>query len=492
MVYPVFEESSIVTRCNADIEQFCGVFKNIETNIPISNDTGLSLKMDIADFDSMKGAIDEIMNYLNKGLENKSYVDEISHVSEEPIKQQLWIARTILFYQLLIFATTIMSNQTLYDSVMSNHSFKSELTTSEASPHKDKYPFKPEITEDRLKQFRMGIFGSITPTSDIDVGVQYIGDPLNFSGLTYVVACVESLFLIFTGKNSLDFDIEFYADMYLFPNGETDNIFYLHSDDFNEEQFKQMLPVVSKCIARNAIMAKSQDDFDTIITNFNAIKGASFNFLSEINMKSLSETAQYGEAKEEMKEFLTSSYDNQRLSYYESVAAAEIKKFQVASSIEAAKSLTLENRVELMILVANALAKRMESYVCAPTITHVVRILQASRDNPDKYKNIVPVAYCKTGDSNDPYCSIGKFGFVLSMLEQIAYVNRFNKTYCEGGLHPDEGKCAKKIGKYMPRFDDGFDHYKKHTQSGGKRRTKKRRYTKKQRKTNKKRKSKKQ
>ena len=487
MVYPVFEESSIIARCEADIQQFCSVFKNVGTDDPISNDTGLSLKTGITDLESMKGAIDKIMYYLNTELTNKSYVDQISHVSvNEPTKQQLWIARTILFYQLLIFATTIMGNQTLYDLIMNMHIF-----TGESIPHKNKYPFMSEITG-KLQQFRMGIFGSITPTSDIDVGVQYIGDPLNFSGLTYVVACVESLFIIFTGKNSLDFDIEFYADMYLFPNGESDNIFYLHSDDFNEEQFKQMLPVVSKCIARNAIMAESQDDFDTIITNFNAIKGAPFNFLSEINMESLSETAQYGQAKTEMQEFLTSSYDNQRLSYYESVAAAEIKKFQVASSIEAAKSLTLENRVELMILVANALAKRMESYVCAPTITHVVRILQASKDNPDKYKNIEPIAYCKTGDPNDPYCSIGKFGFVLSMLEQIAYINRFNKTYCEGGLHPDGVKCLKKIGKYMPRFDDGLEHYKKYLQIGGKRSTKKRRYIKKQRKTNKRRKSKKQ
>ncbi len=58
-----------------------------------------------------------------------------------------------------------------------------------------------------------GIFGSMSATSDIDVGIQYSGKNPEFTGLASIVLRCEQLFLIFTNVSSLHFDIEIYADL---------------------------------------------------------------------------------------------------------------------------------------------------------------------------------------------------------------------------------------------------------------------------------------
>jgi hypothetical protein len=170
-----------------------------------------------------------------------------------------------------------------------------------------------------------------------------------------------------------------------------------------------------------------------------------------------------------MQTFLNSNYDGQRAKYYQAVLAAETKKFEVAPTFDDAKKLTStennEKRCKLINLVGTALAYRMESYSAAPTITHVVRILQANKDAVAKYKTTSPTELCNpTGlAENAAYCAIGKYGFVMSILEQMGYMSRFYKHYCVGD-HPDKGKCDKKMKKYGDRYVDGFLQYKKHVE----------------------------
>jgi hypothetical protein len=86
----------------------------------------------------------------------------------------------------------------------------------------------------------------------------------------------------------------------------------------------------------------------------------------------------------------------------------------------------------------------MESYLCAPTIIHIVRVLQASK-NVD-YKRKTADIYCKDKPIHvDPFCSIGLVGFMLSALEQIGYLLRFQ------GL-------PEKIKKYSVRLEDAVHH----------------------------------
>jgi hypothetical protein len=116
----------------------------------------------------------------------------------------------------------------------------------------------------------------------------------------------------------------------------------------------------------------------------------------------------------------------------------------------------------MMILIGDALTYRMESYTCAPTVVHVVRILQASKENKEKYATLVPKQYC-LGDiiHLDPFCSIGTFGYGLSILEQIGYIYRFYLTYCDNtSSHNDDTKCKNKYIKYMKRYIDALTYIK--------------------------------
>jgi hypothetical protein len=109
-----------------------------------------------------------------------------------------------------------------------------------------------------------------------------------------------------------------------------------------------------------------------------------------------------------------------------------------------------------MILIGNALGYRMESYLCAPTVTHVVRILQANKTNSLKYKTSWPDVLCgeEQKSNNEAYCSLGKYAYILSIMEQFGYIYRFYKEYCEEGEHYDAIKCEKKKKKYMERLID--------------------------------------
>jgi hypothetical protein len=109
---------------------------------------------------------------------------------------------------------------------------------------------------------------------------------------------------------------------------------------------------------------------------------------------------------------------------------------------------------ETIVLLSDALSNRAESYNCAPTIAHVVRVLQATKDNPDKYKTITP-EYCLQNKANDPFCIIGIYGFLTSIYEQLGYIYRFHLTYCTPNK---QAKCDKKLDKYSIRVTDAVSH----------------------------------
>jgi hypothetical protein len=105
--------------------------------------------------------------------------------------------------------------------------------------------------------------------------------------------------------------------------------------------------------------------------------------------------------------------------------------------------------------IAKSLIYRAESYTCAPTVMHVVRVLQANVKNPNKYQTLEP-GYCITNKNKDAYCTIGIYGYLISIYEQLGYLYRFNITYCNQNvpLGYDADKCEKKFDKYKSRFDN--------------------------------------
>ena len=489
-VYPVFDIQSIRNWCTKDVAEFIAQEK--AKNASLNLETGFELKTEGLDTKVVcEAAVKPFVDFITSNLpEGKTYVDAISGITDPTIQNKLWIARTFLFSQLMIFGVVILgkSDDAMYKEVFGEANGKTV------------FPFMP-LSSDELKLYQMGIFGSKSPTSDIDVGIQYIGKSTTPT-LHYILSVFENLFLTFTGKSSLDFDMEPYGDLYLIQDDNGKDYFYLDSGNFEVADFEKILPVAGLSIARNVLMddpnAEPTPTFDNIVGDINA--AVSTDFAQSIGpelLTVLQKPEWLSESMIDMKEFLNSNYDAKRTKYYEALLAAETKKFGVAPTFADAEKLTSKEnngiRCELINLIGRALAYRMESYAAAPTITHVVRILQADKTNAEKYKTKTPEELCNGENKvqNSAYCAIGKYGFVISILEQMGYMSRFYKHYCVGD-HPDKAKCDKKMKKYGDRYVDGFEKYKKHieilnlakatvsntlgavTNTGGKRRTRRR------------------
>jgi hypothetical protein len=295
----------------------------------------------------------------------------------------------------------------------------------------------------------LAIFGSLTPTSDIDVGINYLGRPLETPVLAYVVSRIENLFLLFTnGSSTLDFDIELYSDIITLPkpNNPNENYFYLDSTKFTEDNLKKMLVIACNSIARNAYVRNPAQFGQVTISSIRATISR-LGLPVEI-LDNLSEDM-FNRSKETIKRYFRMTYDQQRNTYYEKVTIAEKYVFDNIARKEIG---TIDPDIicEAMYLIGDSLTYRMESYNCAPTVVHVVRIYQANKDNPEvleKYETCTP-AVCCNGEIisiDDPYCSIGPYGYLLSALEQIGYLYRFG----------DQKR------KYIDRYTNALSFYDK-------------------------------
>ena len=411
-MYPSFTVESIQQRCTHDITHFVTEF-----NLTIQVDPlGVTPT-------SAKKRITHVLKEL-KQLGIHSYVHDIKKSHDH---HTAWILRTQLFYQLLLFATLTLQNKSLYDKTYKDCPFRSDV---------------PPM----LSYFKMGIFGSITPTSDIDVGVHYSGPPIK-PALAYIVSRFETLFLICTGKPSIDFDIETYADMMTIPNPIPDHLhpdyFYLDTTGFTEVEYKRMLPIAANSILRNAYFI-SPDTVNTV-TMADILKSFKLSYMPDF----------LDVSRKKVFDFMNGSYEEGRQMYY--------KKVEIAERIQQEKlrgPMTPSDICDIMVAIGDALTYRYESYTCSPTVIHVVRILQAAREKAEKYRTLVPKTYCK-GDivHLDPFCTIGKYGYALSMLEQLGYLYRFYKIYCMGD-HPEY--CKKKVDKYWKRYKDAKFYKKKY------------------------------
>ena len=484
-IYPVFSIESINAWCEKDVAGF--IAQETSKNSSLNLETGFTLTtkglINKVDFEK---AIAPFVNFIDLNLKGEPYVVSISGITDATLQNKLWIARTFLFSQLMIFAVVILGkNEPTRKKIYRRERYDPNSLYTQVfgkANGKTVFSFMP-ISSAELELYQMGIFGSKTPTSDIDVGIQYIGTNATPT-LHYILSTFENLFLIFTKKSSLDFDIEPYADLYLIRDKSGADYFYLDTGNFQQEDFVRILPVAGLSIARNVLMDdpnSTQPTFGKIVEVVNI--DSKFNFEDIIEQELLQvlaepESTWLSNSMTEMQKFLNDTGDGRRARYYAAVLAAETKKNQLAPNVNQAKELTKFQRCDLINLVGTALAYRMESYTAAPTITHVVRILQANTQNVKKYNTQTPIELC--GDplekiKNPAYCAIGKYGFVMSILEQIGYMFRFYKHYCVGN-HVDKEKCLKKMKKYGYRYLDAFEKYKKHvsTTGGYNRRTRRR------------------
>jgi hypothetical protein len=459
MVYPVFEENSIINRCKGDLEQFL-------VEYPLSESFTFELNnSNYTTFEDIKNAIQPFIQKLQlisgKSLTDFNYVHDIINYDKNT-QTKLWIVRTYLFYQIVIIATKMMNNHSLFNDVYSKN--------SQIVPKRIyRGDIKPE-----LENYKMGIFGSLTPTSDIDIGVQYSGEVIGLIGLSYIVSIFEDLFLICFNKSTLDFDIEMYADMMTLPNPHTQDtehpdIFYLDTMNFKIDDFKEMLPYAGASILRNyvdAMIDLGNNNIEQNITNFNY--NMIYNYFPNFNQLFTDDVYNLfikndwkNEATSMIRDYMTHDYNYGREKYYELVNDAEITQQDakvIINNVDKTHATFLSTKliVNIMKKIGRALVYRAESYTCAPTVMFVVRILQATKGDLSKYQTQTPVL-CNFPLTN-AICGIGKYGYIMSMLEQVGYLIRFDITYCEK-KHYNAEKCEKKRKKYGERFEYALKLY---------------------------------
>jgi len=482
--YPCFTYPSIKTRCDDDLRQFSDLYKFdvSEYSLPGFESGSFVPAATLAELQSrMKSITDKIVAISEKkSMAEFNYPHQIRGY-EPTVQNKLWCLRTLLFYQLLMTATEMMSNKELFDAVYA------DLTSNTMTPKRE---FRDDIVAE-LKNYKLGIFGSITTSSDIDLGVQFSGfDTL--VGLAYIVSVFEDLFLIFTGKNSLEFDIETYADLVTIPDirdksqldpashdcSNVRDVFPFDTSKLTYDDFKAILPLVFAGALRNFVIAKREFTPDALVEEMvNSFDFQDFlkvtaeqtgtdflAFLSEhttvapetINADLL---AAFEKAKVIAIGYMSSSYADARKKYYEFVQTAEqsILKMKEKYFDTGLVDISNEELVAILMNASNALVYREESYTFFSTVMHIVRVMQANKDkNPDKYKyKTADPSYCLENKLTDAICAIGKYGYLISLFEQLGYIYRFHMTYCQQSAHYDAAKCSAKIKKYADRFKNG-------------------------------------
>ena len=448
-----FNPISLACGYNGDVTRFN---KEQNTNI-LTHSTFLTINS----LEVVKGNINHIVNDLkskigNIGWDNFEYSRDVINYE---FNMDLWKLRHALCYQLLIY--------TYYKSV------------SDA------------FTQNEIGMFKLGIFGSVTPTSDIDIGFQYAKKKDRISGIiAHVVKTFEDAFIELTGKYSLGYDIEPYADM-MYLDDADGGIFYCDSSTFTTDDLLEIMPAIGASIIRNVIQSQIDSDsnnytdvrrhktqinkqlggtveniktrvnafeFSEIINYFNSTDYFKpLNTNNEFNniLKQITNKDWLIKSKQNVIEYMTVTYDESRTIYYKKVREVEV----LLNSIDLNREIVISNKIilELMKAIANALVFRAESYVSPSTVMHVVRVMQANELLSNNEKCNLKIKKSKA------QCAIGKIGYAMSCLEQIGYLYRFNTTYCQdkllnGGknIHADNEKCNKKIKKYLPRLQDGI------------------------------------
>ena len=157
MVYPTLNISSLSERCKSDLDQFYKLYE-INSKSPDFNkvaSVGLEENERISK-SNIEKKISELFTRMKEIAKTQEfdYAHDVINLSDTEQKK-LWVLRTFLFYQLLIVLTITLQNKQLYNSLYTDVS---------------SYPFRDDLIPE-LENFKMGIFGSITPQSDIDIGI---------------------------------------------------------------------------------------------------------------------------------------------------------------------------------------------------------------------------------------------------------------------------------------------------------------------------------
>ena len=328
-----------------------------------------------------------------------------------------------------------------------------------------------QLKPEKCNNIELGIFGSESASSDIDIGVSYKKNTpidVNMLELSQVVKHFEDYF-VENKYTSLDIDVEMYADYFISPR------YGLPFIQTNEDIYIACLPFVLAGIMKNIIQAMHDKnvlpcDMRRIIDNVkatcnpNAVATSIYEMDVTKNINSVLSTLELSnnstikdiiknieppieEAKGYITEYMKSDYEQSRTKYYDLLNAAHNEYIKPEPNME-----------ELSKKISHALVYRAESYLSAPTIYHVVYTMQANPTDNDVKKKLNGL--------------ITSYGYKISILEQLGFLTRFYNQYKKA----DNPNWKKKNEKYMGRLNDALEKIgnKNTLISGGKRVTQKR------------------
>ena len=361
---------------------------------------------------------------------NRILITEYKHVikSHKDInyKMKLWITRNYVFYRIV-------------DCVY--------------------FTFK-----DKLNDYSLNIFGSVTPESDIDIGIA-----CNITSpeikMSEIIKFFEDQFKLLN-CTSLDLDIEMYADF----NNLVDPTKLI-----NVVEPIKLMPYIGAGILRNAVMGETEKlehdkteklehdkteklehkeinnayftsfvqdyDFDLILNN-DIVKVC----LTDIDFdKFKNDRSWQDQAKNYYLEYHNKTNDARNAHYYKLVDDAQ----SYISNSETDIYTTINN-------LAMCNVYREESLISIFSVLHVVKLIQDKKI----IGAITGLDECKT-NNEITICYINKYGYFISLLEQVGYINRWHKVYCECSTNidcPKEyiEKCKKKFDKYNFRAIDAL------------------------------------
>jgi hypothetical protein len=348
--------------------------------------------------------ISYIMSIINKyNINLAKYRDTIKSSYDNNEKMRLWVIRNFIFYQLLIVVVNNISK-----------------------------------TND-LSNFYLNIFGSVTPESDIDIGIcmHHVNCTINMSK---IIKIFEQSFTQLTCK-SLDLDIEMYADF----NNLVNKNKLMAVNDLNK-----LMPCIGAGIIRNAIMGEEEYSKKSVTNDYIL----SYTFDDIFNNEYVNQVFPQYKVKPEnwritsktcILEYHMLSHIERNEKYYELVDIAQTN--------------ICNPNTDIYILL-NSLAMcnvyREESLISIFSILHTVQMLQDEKIPGELQK----LNECDNPEFKSVKCYVNKTGYIISLLEQVGYINRWNKVYC-GCTDVDKCssyilKCKKKFDKYNSRAADAF------------------------------------
>ena len=369
----------------------------------------------------------------------------------------------------------------------------------------------------------LGIFGSESPASDVDIGVSYkqnttINDDV--IKLSEVVEHFETFF-VEKGYTSLDIDVEMYADYFISPKTGAPFI------QMNSEIYTASLPYLLAGMLKNSIQAaydisgdscdirrqipniknrysseicnglNTEDKFITLLGNsYEHLQNNISNVITKLGLdessnaklteiidkafKAYPVNAIYTETPMErnlrsgnhpvpiLNNYMSKNYNDSCREYYKLLDIAHGFYRNAITDTDEDTDEDKKNLLELNKAISHALVYRAESYMCAPTIYHVVYSMQA-KPTPETLtvlQNLITVD-----------------GYKTSILEQLGYLSRFFRNYCVN----TDGECVsekwiKKKTKYVLRLENAVDKIQSEETpilQGGKKTARRKRVTKK-------------